>query len=98
MRCKGLKTSLNGANQYKSTSDIVVQNVEKPVFLGSFRHIVPLPESNGANMATQMAKSQLSEHIHTSTEVSKKEVKVVMDALVDVGHKELKKNGVFLVP
>src|SRR4029078_7635290 len=95
---KGLKTSLTRANQYKSTSDIVVQNVEKPVFLGSFRHIVPLPESNGANMATQMSKSQLIEKIATSTEVSKKEVKGVMDALVDVGHKELKKNGVFLVP
>jgi hypothetical protein len=41
----GLKTGLFAANQYKSTSDIVVQNVENPVFLGSFRHIVPLPES-----------------------------------------------------
>jgi nucleoid DNA-binding protein len=95
---RGLKTGLFAANQYKSASDIVVQNVEKPVFLGSFRHIVPLPESNGANMATQMSKSQLIEKIATSTEVSKKEVKGVMDALVDVGHKELKKNGVFLVP
>jgi len=45
-----------------------------------------------------MSKSQLIEKIATSTEVSKKEVKGVMDALVDVGHKELKKNGVFLVP
>jgi DNA-binding protein HU-beta len=96
--CRGLKTGLFAANQYKSASDIVVQNVEKPVFLGSFRHIVPLPESNGANMATQMSKSQLIEKIATTTEVSKKEVKGVMDALVDVGHKELKKNGVFLVP
>jgi nucleoid DNA-binding protein len=95
---RGLKTSLFVANQYKSTSDIVVQNVENPVFLGNFRHIVPLPESNGATMATQMSKSQLIEKIATSTEVSKKEVKGVMDALVDVGHKELKKNGVFLVP
>jgi len=49
-------------------------------------------------MATQMSKSQLIEKIATTTEVSKKEVKGVMDALVDVGHKELKKNGVFLVP
>ena len=49
-------------------------------------------------MATQMSKSQLIEKIATSTEVSKREVKGVMDALVDVGHKELKKNGVFLVP
>ncbi|MEH2536772.1 hypothetical protein V1287_000706 [Bradyrhizobium sp. AZCC 1699] len=49
-------------------------------------------------MATQMSKSQLIEKIATTTEVSKKEVKNVMDTLVDVGHKELKKNGVFLVP
>ena len=49
-------------------------------------------------MATQMSKSQLIEKIATTTEVSKKEVKGVMEALVDVGHKELKKNGVFLVP
>jgi hypothetical protein len=42
---RGLKTGLFAANQYKSTCDIAVQNVEKPVFLGSFRHIVPLPES-----------------------------------------------------
>jgi nucleoid DNA-binding protein len=49
-------------------------------------------------MATQMSKSQLIEKIATTTEVSKKEVKNVMETLVDVGHKELKKNGVFLVP
>ena len=49
-------------------------------------------------MATQMSKSQLIEKIATTTEVSKKEVKGVMEALVDVGHKELKKNGLFLVP
>ncbi|MBA4034111.1 MAG: DNA-binding protein, partial [Bradyrhizobium sp.] len=49
-------------------------------------------------MATQMSKSQLIEKIATTTEVSKKEVKSVMETLVDVGHKELKKNGVFLVP
>ena len=49
-------------------------------------------------MATQMSKSQLIEKIATTTEVSKREVKSVMETLVDVGHKELKKNGVFLVP
>ena len=49
-------------------------------------------------MATQMSKSQLIEKIATTTEVSKKEVKGVMEALVDVGHKELKKNGIFLLP
>jgi nucleoid DNA-binding protein len=49
-------------------------------------------------MATQLSKSQLIERIATGTELSKRDVKNVMDTLVDVGHKELKKNGLFLVP
>jgi DNA-binding protein HU-beta len=49
-------------------------------------------------MATQLSKSQLIERISTATEMSKRDVKNVMDTLVDVGHKELKKNGLFLVP
>src|SRR4030095_8835431 len=71
---------------------------KKPVFLGIFSHIVRLPEINGAIMATQMSKSQLIEKISTTPELSKRDVKNVMDTLVDVGHKELKKNGLFLVP
>ena len=49
-------------------------------------------------MATQLSKSQLIERIATTSELSKRDVKTVMDTLVDVGHKELKKNGIFLVP
>ena len=49
-------------------------------------------------MATQLSKSQLLEKISTATELSKRDVKNVLDMMVDVGHKELKKNGVFLVP
>ncbi len=49
-------------------------------------------------MATQMTKSQLLEKLATITELSKRDVKHVMDTLTDVGHKELKKNGIFLVP
>jgi DNA-binding protein HU-beta len=49
-------------------------------------------------MATQMSKSQLIEKISTSTELAKRDVKNVMEALVDVGHKELKKSGTFLMP
>ena len=49
-------------------------------------------------MATQLSKSQLIERISTSIEMAKRDVKNVMDTLVDVGHKELKKNGIFLVP
>lgn len=49
-------------------------------------------------MAAQMSKSQLIEKIATATELSKRDVKGVMEALTDVGHKELKKSGVFLLP
>src|SRR5207248_9995455 len=49
-------------------------------------------------MATQMSKSQLVEKIATTTELSKRDVKNVMDTLTDVCHMELKKAGVFLVP
>ena len=49
-------------------------------------------------MATQLSKSQLIERISTGTSLSKRDVKNVMESLVDVGHKELKKNGIFLVP
>jgi len=49
-------------------------------------------------MVTQLSKSQLVEKISTTTELSKRDVKHVLDTLTDVGHKELKKNGAFLVP
>jgi nucleoid DNA-binding protein len=49
-------------------------------------------------MATQMTKSQLIEKIAAASELSKKEVKGVLETLTSLGYKELKKNGVFLVP
>ena len=49
-------------------------------------------------MPTQMTKSQLIEKIAESTELGKKDVKAVLESMVTVGHKELKKTGVFLVP
>ncbi|CAN5403986.1 HU family DNA-binding protein [soil metagenome] len=49
-------------------------------------------------MAVQMTKSQLIEKIAAETEISKKEVKGVLETLASVGYKELKKSGVFLVP
>ena len=49
-------------------------------------------------MPTQMTKSQLIEKIAKDTELGKKEVKAVIEGMVTVGHKELKKTGIFLVP
>jgi nucleoid DNA-binding protein len=49
-------------------------------------------------MAVQMSKSQLIEKISAENEVPKKDVKGVLETLANVGYKELKKNGVFLVP
>ena len=49
-------------------------------------------------MATQMTKSQIIEKIAVQQQLAKRDVKGVLEALVSVGHKELKKTGVFLVP
>jgi nucleoid DNA-binding protein len=45
-----------------------------------------------------MTKSQLVEKIATQSELAKKDVKNVIEAMTDVGYKELKKTGVFVVP
>jgi DNA-binding protein HU-beta len=46
-----------------------------------------------------MSKSQLIERIAAEHgELSKKDVKSVMEALATVGHKELKKAGTFVLP
>ena len=44
-------------------------------------------------MATQMTKSQLIEKIAEANELSKRDVKGVLEALATIGYKELKKNG-----
>jgi nucleoid DNA-binding protein len=54
--------------------------------------------THGDQMAAQMTKSQLIEKVAASNEISKKEVKGVLEALASIGYKELKKNGVFLLP
>jgi nucleoid DNA-binding protein len=45
-----------------------------------------------------MTKSQLIEKIYENTELSKKDVRGVLETLATIGYKELKKTGVFLVP
>ena len=45
-----------------------------------------------------MTKSQIIEKIAVQQQLAKRDVKGVLEALVSVGHKELKKAGVFLVP
>ena len=49
-------------------------------------------------MAAQMTKSQLIEKIAAENELAKKDVKAVFETLANVGYKELKKNGIFVVP
>jgi DNA-binding protein HU-beta len=48
--------------------------------------------------ATPMTKVQLIENIYKNTELSKKDVRAVLETLTDIGHKELRKTSVFLVP
>src|SRR5262249_26322075 len=48
---------------------------------------------------TQMTKSQLIEKINAEhSELSKKDIKGVLETMATIGYKELKKNGLFLVP
>lgn len=49
-------------------------------------------------MAKPMTKSELISQIAEHLELKKSDVKGVMETLVTVGYKELKKNGSFLVP
>lgn len=50
-------------------------------------------------MAVQMTKAQLIEKItEQHEELTKKDVKGVLETMAVIGYKELKKNGVFLVP
>jgi len=49
-------------------------------------------------MSAYMTKSQLVDKISELQELAKKDVKAMMEALAEVGYKELKKNGVFVVP
>jgi len=49
-------------------------------------------------MPAYMTKSQLVDKIAQLHELAKKDVRAMMEALAEVGYKELKKNGVFVVP
>lgn len=49
-------------------------------------------------MPAYLTKSQLIEKIAELQKLAKKDVRLMMEALTEVGHKELKKSGVFLLP
>ena len=47
---------------------------------------------------SMMSKSELIQKIADECSVAKKDVKAVMESMASVGHKELKKVGVFVLP
>jgi DNA-binding protein HU-beta len=50
-------------------------------------------------VATPMTKSALiNALLDASPELSRKQVKQIMDSLTTIGHKELRRNGVFIIP
>ena len=54
-----------------------------------------------AKKTTALSKSALLNAVveaSADVEVSRKQVKAIFDALVSIGHRELKKNGLFTVP
>jgi DNA-binding protein HU-beta len=49
-------------------------------------------------MPKTMTKSELVQNIADQLSIARKDVKSVIESLAAVGYKELKKNGVFLLP
>ena len=47
---------------------------------------------------TQMTKSQLIEKLATQNDLAKADVKRVIESLAEIGYKELKKTGAFVLP
>lgn len=45
-----------------------------------------------------MTKSELLNAVVDATNVNKKDARAVLDAFTEIGHKELKKKGLFVVP
>ena len=57
-----------------------------------------MAKSNGKKKP--MSKSEILQAVvdEIGEDISRKHVKQVVETLVDVGHKELKKNGIFVLP
>ena len=51
-----------------------------------------------ASAAKPASKSEVITRIAENTELSRKQVKLVVETLVTVGHRELKKTGIFVLP
>ena len=69
---------------------------------GNFLIVINAPEEDEkmAKAATRMSKSTLIQAIveQHPNEVTRKDVASVLDLMSQIGHKELKKNGAFVVP
>jgi nucleoid DNA-binding protein len=48
--------------------------------------------------STPMTKSQLIERLATANELARSDVKRILESLAEVGYKELKKSGSFVLP
>ena len=56
-------------------------------------------KKTAAKKSATLSKSGLiNAVVEASGDVSRKQVKAILDALTDVGYKELKKNGIFTLP
>jgi nucleoid DNA-binding protein len=99
MRWCALKTRTDQTSELRKPLDKAVQIAAGCLAAGDSRNMVrPFESPAGVKMQSQMTKSQLIEKIAQLRELAKKDVKGMMEALAEVGYKELKKNGVFVVP
>jgi nucleoid DNA-binding protein len=66
--------------------------LENPIIACDSQH------PKGEHMAKLMTKSELVAKIADEPSMAKNDVKGVIESLADVGYKELKRNGAFVVP
>ncbi len=78
----------------------VVANARKALGLVEFAGHVKRSNNTraGRRVASKITKSQLIDQISARAGLTKGNVKGIMETLVMIGHKELKRSGVFLVP
>ncbi len=55
-------------------------------------------KTDGKKSAALSKSALVNAVVEASGDVSRKQVKAIMEAIVSIGHRELKKNGIFTVP
>jgi DNA-binding protein HU-beta len=88
-----------GQRQTVALDEFLIDSVAVKALSSRAKELRNMAKSNTAKKKP-LSKSAILQEVTEALgeDVSRKQVKQVVETLVDVGHKELKKNGVFVLP